>query len=800
MRFTLPIRRLPGLPVLALALLLVACDSPEEQVENHYQSGLELVEKGEFQKALLEFRNALQIDEDHAPSHYQMGLIYENRNNLPESYRRYLKVVDLEPDNVDARTKLVRLYLVDRSPERARGEIDTILRLDQNRAEIYALLAAIKIGQDDLPAAKEALDKALALDPNNPDTIVAQASYLFRSESYGEAMALVNAALEKQSDVVALHVIKLQTLEKLGDRDGIGAQLEEMVERFPDTPKFRQTLVNWAIENDDPETAEEQLRALVAAQPGERQPIFDLVRFLRLERGDGEARVALTEMIDAADNPFPLKLMLAQFDVETGDSARAIEDLGELINDPGEGNANKARVALARILYNEGEAERADVLVRDTLNADKRDVEALILLSARQIDEGDLEAATQTVRRGLDEAPDNVQLLHLAGRAQELAGNLDLANDRLASAVRAANFEPKAVEFYVQFLMRTVRFTAAETVLTEAVARNRNNPELIDLLGFTKLRLQDWVGAEEAAQALDNLNPERAKQLRAAILLSQERFDEGISLLRDLPSDERRRAASMTAVMQAYMREGKTDEAVLYLEDLLKENPEDLQALGLRGNLYMAAGDFDQADATFRNILEIDPQNGGAHSALARLYQLKGDPVAAEQALIAGLEASPDSLILLARLALYREGQGRFDEAIELYERLYKKVPDSLLVANNLSSLLSDHRADDPVELERAYTIASRLRPSDLPQYRDTYGWTRYLKGEYEEALERIEPVAKALPNNPWVLYHLGMIYAALDRSDEAKAALEQALTLAGEREFPPRERISQTLSDISGG
>ncbi|MBY8978151.1 tetratricopeptide repeat protein [Rhodobacteraceae bacterium NNCM2] len=791
------LRRLPGLPALALAFLLVACDSPEERVEKHYQSGLELMEQGEFNKAVLEFRNAIQIDEDHAPSHYQMGLIYENRNNLPEAYRRYLKVVDLEPDNIDARIKLVRLFMVDGSPGRALTEIEVINRLDPNVAEVHALLAAIKIGQNDLPAAKEAIDRALALDPDNIDAVVAEASYLFRSESYDEAMVKVNAALEKAPDSIPLHVIKLQTLEKIGDPEAIGNHLALMVEKFPESPQFRQTLVNWAIQNDQPEQAEEQLRALVAAQPGERKPIFDLVRFLRLERGDGEARLALVNLIEASDDPFPLKLMLAQFDVETGDTERAIEELEVMIEDPGQGNANKARVALARILYNEGEEERSDQMVRDTLKADKRDVEALILMTARLIDQGDLENATQTVRRGLDEAPDNVQLLQLAGRAQELAGNLDLANDRLASAVRAANFDAEAVERYVQFLMRTVRFTAAETVLTEAVARNRNNADLIDLLGFTKLRLQNWVGAEEAAQALDNLNPERAKQLRAAILLGQERFDEGISLLRDLPSDERRRAASVSALMQAYIRDGKLDEAVLFIEGLLKENPEDLQALGLRGNLYMAEGDFTSAEASFRTILEIDPKNGGAHSALARLYQLQGNEEAAEQTLLSGLEASPDSLILLARLAIYREGQGRIDEAIELYERLYKQVPDSLLVANNLSSLLSDHRSGDPVELERAYTIASRLRPSDLPQYRDTYGWTRYLKGEYEEALERIAPVVDALPANPWVHYHLGMVYAALDRPEEARPHLEQALALAGNADFPPRATITETLGKI---
>ncbi|MEM9371342.1 MAG: tetratricopeptide repeat protein, partial [Pseudomonadota bacterium] len=515
--------RLLSALLLAAVTAVAACDDTEDRVKEHFERGLELVEEGESEKAMLEFKNAIRLDENHAESHYQMGLIEETRDNLPESFRRYSKVVDIQPENVEARLKLTRLFMVDNAPDRALKEIDVITRLEPDRAETYALLAAVHLGMNQLEAAKEALDKAIALDPADPDAIVAEASYLFRTDKFGEALAKVNAALVENPKTISLHLTKIQTLERIGDTQGVGEHLKVIIETFPKALEFRLALVNWAIRNDEADIAEAELRELVSRQPGERKPIFDLIRFLRVERGDGAAREALVELVKAAAEPFPLQLMLAQFDVEIGDPQRAIDDLSEMIVAEEPGNANRARVALARIQYNEGKPELADQLVRDTLLADERDVEALVLLTARQIDDGDLEAATQTVRRGLEEAPEDIRLLQLAGRAQELAGNLDLANDRLASAVRAARFDATAVERYVQFLMRTVRFTAAETVLSEAIQRNQGNAQLIDLLGFTRLRLQNWLGAEEAAQALDTLNPERAKQLRAAILLGQER-------------------------------------------------------------------------------------------------------------------------------------------------------------------------------------------------------------------------------------------------------------------------------------
>ncbi|MEM9045958.1 MAG: tetratricopeptide repeat protein, partial [Pseudomonadota bacterium] len=759
----------------SLLLLVAACDSAEDRAEKHYQSGLELAE-AEPEKAMLEFRNAVKLSENHVGAHFQLGILMEDQNNLPEAYRRFSKVVDIEPEHVDARIKVARLLMVDNAADRAANEIDIILRLDDGRSEVYALLAAIKLNENDLPAAREALDKSLELDPNDPDAAVGESSYFFRTGQHAKALARVNGALEQTPRAVALHLTKLQTLERMGEMEDLGDHLQVMVDTFPDAIRFRQAYVNWAVRMERPEVAEQQLRVLVDLQPDRDPPVTDLIRFIRSERGDGDARVALVELIEKSEDPERLRLLLAKYDVEIGDRERAIEDLTAMIAEDPRG-ANRARMELARLYYTDQNMEAADQLVEGALKEDGRDVDALALLAARQIDNDQLEIATQTIRKGLNEAPSNVRLLQLAARAQELSGNLDLANDRLAAAMRASDYDVDVVERYVQFLIRLGRFTSAETVLSDAVRRKPGDRDLLDLLGFTRIRLEDWIGAEAAAEELRQYDAERAQQLFAAILLGQEKFDEGADLLRNLPEDERRRAASIAALMQTYLRDGELEEGITFLDDLLTDNPEDLQALGLRGNIYIIEEKYDEAEANYRRILEIDPGNGGAHSALSRLFAITGDAEKSEGALMAGLEASPNSIVLLSRLAQLREVQGRFDDAIEVYEELYKRVPDSLLVANNLASLLSDHHADDRLAVERAYTIASRLRPSELPQYRDTYGWTRYLKGEYEEALEKIAPVIEALPTNPWVHYHLGMIYLALERKDDAKSHLEQAHT-----------------------
>ena len=65
---------------------------------------------------------------------------------------------------------------------------------------------------------------------------------------------------------------------------------------------------------------------------------------------------------------------------------------------------------------------------------------------------------------------------------------------------------------------------------------------------------------------------------------------------------------------------------------------------------------------------------------------------------------------------------------------ILKQEPGSVVVANNLASLLADHRTDRTSH-ERAYNLALTLRKSQVPHFKDTLGWIHYQRGEHKAAL-----------------------------------------------------------------
>ena len=60
--------------VVGLGLSLAACKTTEERAEEYYQSGLALLEKGDFDRAIVQFRNVFDIDGTHYETRKALGV------------------------------------------------------------------------------------------------------------------------------------------------------------------------------------------------------------------------------------------------------------------------------------------------------------------------------------------------------------------------------------------------------------------------------------------------------------------------------------------------------------------------------------------------------------------------------------------------------------------------------------------------------------------------------------------------------------------------------------------------------
>src|ERR1700685_280372 len=91
-----------SLLILALAFLAGCSRDPNVRKVKYLNSGEKYLSKGKLNEAIIEFRNALEIDPRYAAAHYQLARAYVSFRNPEAAYREFQETVTLDPKNSDA--------------------------------------------------------------------------------------------------------------------------------------------------------------------------------------------------------------------------------------------------------------------------------------------------------------------------------------------------------------------------------------------------------------------------------------------------------------------------------------------------------------------------------------------------------------------------------------------------------------------------------------------------------------------------------------------------------------------------
>jgi tetratricopeptide (TPR) repeat protein len=781
--------------LLSAILALAACQDDSARAEEHYQTALAFLEQGDTMRADLEFRNVFQADGEHLDARERYAQMLRDTGDLEHSYRQYLRLVEQDPNRVTARVALAEMALNQQNWEEVRWHGQRVLELapDTPGADVIALnLAYVDALEAQDEAARRAISDTVlarfAEDRDNPFLRRLVIDTMLRDGDFDAALGIVDDALAGTPDRRALHDARLQILAQGQDTEAIEAQLRRMMELFPEDGELAGILFRFYVARDDMDGAQTLLSELAASAEdaiAREDALTALVR-LRLEREGPDAALAELDRIIAADpdGSAPFRALRAALRFEGGDREGGIAGVEALLEgDLSRIDRGRFQIVLAQMLLETGDIAGAQQLVDTVLEDDAGQIDALKMRAGWLIEDDDPDRAIQDLRRVLDSDAEDAAALTLMAQAHARAGEHDMARDFLSLAMQASGGAPAETVRYATVLMEEERYLIAEEVLISALRLTPNHPELLGALGVIYLQLGDWLRASDVERSLRTIGTEQAiaaaDRLRMAILAGQGQTDLALEMLEAAAADPGSGVAAQSAVVQARLATGDRAGALSHVEALVAEAPDNLDYRQLLAMTRVALGQMSAAEEDLSAVTQADPQRLSAWLDLIRVQDALDRMDDALQTLAAARETHPDAPDLLWIEASYLERSGDFEGAIAVYERLYEMAPNSLVVANNLASLISTYRADED-SLDRAYSIARRLRGTEVAPFADTYGWIAYRRGDYDVALEHLERAAAGLPDNALVQYHLGMAFLALERRGEALAQLMRAVDLAG--------------------
>ena len=143
-------------------------------------------------QAVQEFEQVLRLDPSHAAAHRGLGYAYLRQRQFEPAAEHFRRAAEL--DSSDARVHYyaaLLLQLTGRmdSPE-MKKEAEKALSLSPDFADAYNLLAAADAADGDIPAALEAMRKALRLSPRNDAYLLNLAQFSLLAQKWDDAEAI----------------------------------------------------------------------------------------------------------------------------------------------------------------------------------------------------------------------------------------------------------------------------------------------------------------------------------------------------------------------------------------------------------------------------------------------------------------------------------------------------------------------------------------------------------------------------------------------------------------------------------
>lgn len=721
---------------------------------------------------------------------------------LRPAFSDYTRVAEQDPTNLEAQVALSQIAFAVKNWDafERHSEAAITLASDDNQVKVLDLARRYReaVQNEDISARSALLKEAEALNTVvADDEIVRQIlidGYVLE-QRYDAALLQLDKAIENDPTDPGLYTLKIQILATLQDADGMEAEMRRMTEVFPDDISYAQNLLRFLVSRNQSEKAEAFLRQRVAEASEEdvETEIISLVQFMLAVQGRDVAVNELDSAITTLPGSYTLRALRASLNFDSGQRDAAISDMEAIIAEAEAAVETDAaitpeqlrniKVTLATMLNQNGNKVGARGIVEQVLAEDEAIVSAQKMRARWMIEEDNTDGAINAMRIALANASQDAEAMTIMAQAYQRAGNTDLMLNFLSLAVEASGNAPEESLRYAAALRADDKALQAETILIASLRIQPGNLDILTTLGSLYVELED---APRARQAIDNLRrlgtPEgdaAAASVELQLVALEQGTDEALALLESIAGQATGDLGTQLALVRARLENGDTPEALSLVTQLIADNPDNNALLYFRAVTLAVAQDYDTARAEFIALLDRVPTAVPAWLQLARLNGLGGQTDAMLDTVERGLEANPGSPDLLWAKASFLQQKGDIDGAIDIYEDMYARNSNSVIIANNLASLLATFRRDD-ASLERARVIARRLQGTQTPAMQDTYGWIQHRSGNSEEALSYLEPAARGLPEDPTVQYHLGAVYEALGRPDEALAQMRRAIEKLG--------------------
>ena len=368
----------------------------------HSQLGIALLDQGEHEEAIRNFRRALEIEPAFADAHYNLGVALGSVGDWDEAIDQYRGVLRDSPDHVQACNNLGNALLRQGRRDEAISHFRRALKLHPYFEQAHYNLGVALGSQGRLDDAINHLRLALRIEPDLVGAHYHLANALTALGRLDEAVGHYRRAIAISPDMAETHYYLANALTTLGRLDEAISQYRVAIRVRPDYADASYNLASLLERRGDSEEAMVQYRRALEIDPNHPRAHYNLANALR----------------------------------KAGRVDDAVHHYGRVLEiDPAH---VRAQSNLALALRSQGRVDEAVAHFREAIRIDPQHAPAHYNLAATLRSQGRIDEAVEHYRHAQAIAPDRPSVLSGLGAALAARGDLEESRVHLARALELA--------------------------------------------------------------------------------------------------------------------------------------------------------------------------------------------------------------------------------------------------------------------------------------------------------------------------------------------------------------------------
>ena len=725
----------------------------DSKASKYYEDALVRFEKKDLDGAIIQLKNALQIDKNMLPVQVLLGKALLKNGDVVAAEVAFIEAIRIGVNRSEVIIPLAQAYM-------AQGKQKLLLEQQQFavaglptaiQGQLLLVRATASTDLGDVRAALKAIDEARAIDARAPESWLTEVPVRIRTRQFAEATSAAERALTLAPDSADAWYQKGSVLHVSGGSRDAVASYDQALKADALHIEARVARAGVYIDLAQYAEAAKDVSELQRLFPKEPRAAYLKALLAEHDKQPDVARNALKQVTSLLD-PVPIDFVryrpqllmlngLAHFGLNEREKAKQYLEAFQRI----QGNTAVSKL-LAKIYMGDANVDRAVEVLEGYLKAQPADGQAMMLLGSALLSKGQHAKAVSLMQQAL-QAKDAPEYRTVLGLSLLRGGQTDNAVKELETAFKKDPLQTQAAMALIEVYTRGGQATKAVSIAEELVRQQPANGEFMNLLGITRGKAGNVASAKSAfEQAIKLSEPSMVPKLNLARLeISAKAYDAAAQRLDAILKTDEKNTEAMyemailsdrkglaadtlrwlekandlagpresrwgLALSEFHLRNGRPGPALEAAKRASGKAPDDFSVLIAYAKAQLALGDTPGAKSTLTNATRVADYNPPLQVQIAQLQLAANNVAGAAYSLEKALSSQPDFMPAVALMANVELREGNTAKAEKTARKIAEQNP-KLAVGYSLLGDVALARGQSSQALDN-YRRAYQAEPS----------------------------------------------------------------------------------------